>query len=286
MSEVSPRLAPGHHLYVGGDAVWRCRTPGDTVLRISGADHLMAKLQKVLHGRAELAEVCSDDADRGVLLHLVESFARNRLIADSPPRPSRPSQSSAHSPTRHSPRVLVEGDNPVSSLVAEMLGGHFAVTAGPADGATIEHTDFVVSVAGWLPDAHWQEVDRLCGLRRIPFHHCHVEGTRFFIGPCSVSGTTARYSDARARRLAAADYPDELTEFWRYLDRGQLLPPVPWPPAGGAAVVAGILVADVLAHLSGQPQQSIGCQTELDVDSLTVIRHPVLPLPDLITGEA
>lgn len=279
MTETTPRLAPGHHLYPGEDGLWRCMMPDDAVLHIRGTRHLMmSRLQQVLHGWVQLEKACPDEASRTALIRLVCAFARRGLLATS-------SGPSTNGDECHQHRVLVEGDNPVGRLAADMLAGHSNVTIGPANIAAVDHSEFVVSVAGWLPDAHWQQVDSWCTQRHIPFHRCHIEGTFFVIGPCSVPGATATYADTRARRLAAANAPEELEEHWKYLDSGQVLPAAPWPHLGGVAIIAGILVADILAYLSGQPPPSRGYQLEVDLGTLTVVRHPVLPLPD-VSGTA
>lgn len=274
MGEVAHRLAPGHHLYVGADGVWRCRTAEDVVIHVTGARHLMARVQRVLHGEADLADVCSDEDERTVFLRLLDGFAAQGLLAGPPVR-------SADRSGRPMPRVLVEGDNPVASLVVDLLGPHATVVRGEVESSTLKEPDAVVSVAGWLPDAHWQRLDGLCGERGIIFHRSHVEGTRFFIGPAAVPGVTVKYSDVRARQLAAADRPDELAEFWAYLDRRQSLPAVPWPTsASGLAVVAGVLASDVLGCLgAARAHPGPGYQIELDLANLAIRWHPVLPIP-------
>jgi hypothetical protein len=108
---------------------------------------------------------------------------------------------------------------------------------------------------------------------------CYAEGTRFFVGPLSVSGRTASYTDTRNRRLAAARAPDELLGHWRYLDEGEHLPPLAWPSPSGAVVVAGLVVSDVLAYLRGEYPPSDGDQIEIDLSRFEVRRHPVLPIP-------
>lgn len=110
---------------------------------------------------------------------------------------------------------------------------------------------------------------------------CYAEGLRWYVGPCSLPDRTPTYAETRARRLAAAGLPDELRSYWEYLDRDQDLPPVPWPSPGGAAVIAGLLVADALAYLAGRGVPSEGYQLGVDPDGASICRHPVLSLPEL-----
>ncbi|WP_208325990.1 YcaO-like family protein [Amycolatopsis arida] len=140
-----------------------------------------------------------------------------------------------------------------------------------------EGVDVMISCAGWLPDRHWQDVDEHCATAGIAWHRCHLDGGRLRVGPMVVPGDGVRYRDVRARRLAASPVPEELRELWAHLDTGTNLPAPPWPGPGQVAVAAGLLVADVLAHLAGNPVPGAG--RELTVGPGEVVRHPVLPLP-------
>jgi len=175
--------------------------------------------------------------------------------------------------------VGIEGDGPIASMVADLLGPVTTVARTSLDPETLAGLDAAVSCTGWLPDAHWQRIDRWCLAAGVAWHRCYSEGGRFHVGPLLVPERTAGYADTRARRLAAARLPDELRGLWAYLDAGGPMPPVPWPDPGGVAVVAGMLVADVLAHLSGRPVPGGDQQLEVDPATLGVTRHAVLPLP-------
>lgn len=272
MTGRAPRLAPGHHFYLGDDGVWRCLKPDDTCLHIRGEARLMPGLQKVLHGRASLDDISTGPEDDRAIIRLIDAFGRQGLLASTVEPKGGGDQPGQ-------PRIAVEGDNPLAQLVVELLAPHAALTVGALDSDVVSGSDVVIAVAGWLPDTHWRQVDGWCTGGEVAFHRCHAEGTRFFVGPCSVPGTTASYADTRARRLAAADRPDELEHYWTYLDSAQPKPHVVWPTVGGRALIAGILVADILALLNRRPLPSGGCQLEVDAASCTVLRHPVLPLP-------
>lgn len=175
--------------------------------------------------------------------------------------------------------VQVEGDNVIAERVSALLSGFVFVVRGPIDQHAVDCSDLLMSCAGWLPDERWREVDRWCTAARKPWHMSYAEGTAFFVGPISLPGRTATYADTRARRIAAAGNPEELLSFWAYLDRERGLSPVPWPPEGGANLVAGLLAGDVLACLAGRPVPSVGFQLYVDPLSASICRHPVLPLP-------
>ncbi len=284
-------LAPGHLMYSGVDGVWRCALPDDRFLRLRGPEAVMRHARSVLHGHggerpgpaAGAAEAGLDAVDAsGPSARLLEPFyagleARG-LVVNGPPG------GADILPAR---TVLVEGDgNPVAAMVAGLLQARVTVVEGRLEletpGAMAE-ADVVISCAGWLPDARWLEVDRWCARAGVAWHRCHVEGTRVELGPMLIPGRTATYADTRARRLAASRVPDELRALWAYLDAAEGLPAVPWPDQGGVPIVAGLLVADVLAYLSGKPVPSL--DHRLSVAAPEITRHPVLPLPGP-SGEA
>lgn len=257
------RLAPGHHLYRGADGAWRCAVPGDRFLRLRGPDTVLRHAQQVLYGVA-----VSNGPPESLVAPFVDGLAERGLLDTAP------------AATDLRSRVVgIEGDGPIASMVADLLGPVTTVARTSLDPETLAGLDAAVSCTGWLPDAHWQRIDRWCLAAGVAWHRCYSEGGRFHVGPLLVPERTAGYADTRARRLAAARLPDELRGLWAYLDAGGPMPPVPWPDPGGVAVVAGMLVADVLAHLSGRPVPGGDQQLEVDPAALGVTRHAVLPLP-------
>jgi hypothetical protein len=95
----------------------------------------------------------------------------------------------------------------------------------------------------------------------------------------AVPGSTASYEDVRGRRLAACGVPEELLGYWRYLDSTTAAPPVPWPSAGATAMVAGLIVHDILTWRDTATAAAQGFQLCVDPATSAVSRHPVLPLP-------
>ncbi|MEV0611693.1 YcaO-like family protein [Nonomuraea sp. NPDC050404] len=242
------RITPGHQLYLGADGIWRCHEPDGRVTRIPAPGTLMRRLPEALAGTTDpdLIDLLRALEERGILTrHDNASPLAGRV-------------------------VHVIGDNPVADMTAALLQPHLKVERGPLD--SVGGVDMVVACAGWLPDAEWQRLDRLCA--GIPWHRCHAEGLTFRLGPCAIPGRTATYADTRARRLAAARSPHELLTLWERIGSGDHLAPEPWTATSGT--VAGLLVDDVLALLSGQPVPSEGHQL---VVGPSPARHPVLPLP-------
>jgi hypothetical protein len=265
-------LAPGHHLYSVADGGWRYCTPEETVVRVIGPDHLLPIVQQMAHGKIAREQIKLSEADREMLEHLLESLTQ-RGILESTGDISRSTDG----------QVYVAGDNPVADFLVKLLDECCDVTRGRIDEGAVIATDMVVSCAGWLPDAYWQQVDSWCTIHQTPWHRSYVEGNRFVIGPLTLPGLTACYQDTRNRRLAAAGAPEELAALWRHLDVPDNCAPIQWPEAG-AAVVAGLLAEDVLATLAGSPAPSQGYQLVVDLSTAHLNRHRVLPIPVVASG--
>ncbi|MGH2944600.1 MAG: TOMM precursor leader peptide-binding protein [Solirubrobacteraceae bacterium] len=179
-------------------------------------------------------------------------------------------------------RVAVGGEGIVAGHLSDLLReGAVRVVRFPSDARddAFEGIDVLVACAGWLPDADWVRLDERAEAHGVAWHRVHREGGRWFLGPLTIAGRTATYRDTRARRLAAAHHPDELESAWAALDRHGRRPPPDSPTGAVAAIVAGLLAADVMALLSGAAPPSERHQIEFDPATLELRRHPVLPLP-------
>ncbi|MFD0663117.1 YcaO-like family protein [Thermocatellispora tengchongensis] len=244
------RIAPGHQLYPGADGVWRCHSPDGRVTRVLTSAALMRRLPQALAGAVPI------DDDMGDLLRALERRGVLVPAGTVPPLSGRV--------------VHVTGETPIADLTAALLRPHVTVVRGPLE--SVDGVDMVVACAGWLPDAEWRRIDKVCA--RVPWHRCHADGLSFRIGPCTVPGRTATYADTRARRLAAARLPEELLTLWDRLDGGDVMTGEPENASSG--LVAGLLADDVLAVLSGRPVPSEGHQV---IVGACLTRRPVLPLP-------
>lgn len=260
------RLVPGAHLFRGTDGAWRVVDPTGRFFRLRSESSLLSELQPLLHGRVQSCHALDDAQTAGA----IDALNRQGFVAQ--PEPDDP-------PDLHTWTVLVESDTPVGDRVVSLLGPHVTVVRGPVEAAGDLRPDLAVSCAGWLPDSRWLATDEVLRSAQAPWHRCHAEGRCWVIGPITVPGRTATYSDTRSRILAAARRADELAGHWSYLDAGVCLPPVPELSAGAVAVIAGLMVADILAVLAGEPVPSEGYQLIFDPRTSELARHPVLPLP-------
>jgi hypothetical protein len=182
--------------------------------------------------------------------------------------------------------VLVIGDGPLVAPVERLLGeAGFAVRAAGADDA-LAGAAAVIGCARWLPDRDWCSLDARCAGAGIPWHRGYAEGRRWYVGPFSIPSRSASYADLRLRRLAAAQFPDELAAYWSWLDDGGRPAGTEAAQPGPVGVAAGLLVTDLVAWRSGLPVPGADVQTGVDPATGTVRRHPVLPVPSGLMREA
>lgn len=279
---MSPRLRPGAVLYETADGSWRCYQPGERFLRVSATPELLRLLQPVLHGATSLAEATATAGDPEGLEQLVEAFGAQGLL-DTGAEPATGPLPAGPEPRADAAgaRVHVEGDTPIAEAAARELAPHAHVTRGPVTEQALAGLDVLLTCGGWLTDARWQRLDRWCERAGVAWHMTYAEGLDLVAGPCALPGRAPRYADTRARRLAAAAFPDELAHYWRALDSAVPLPPVRWPGAGAQAAVVDLLVADTRAWLAAEPVPGAGVQAVVDSRDGGVHRHAVRPLPDL-----
>ncbi len=264
------RLVSSHHLYLGADGEWRLAGPADTFERLRMPAPLGKAVERLLSGRASHLVAATEAGGQERLDSVLRAFAERGLLVGG---------EGASSATDTSARsVAVLGRCDVAVRVGELFGsvGHEVVRIS---GGLPDPTGFdaLVCCVEWLPDRAWQHLDDRCLDAGLAWHRCYRETGTYVVGPLSIPGRTASYRDTRARRLAAAKLPGELAAAWRHLDDA---PPAPADadPAT-AAMIAGILVNDVLAFLGDRLIPTEGTQLVIDPSRMSVDRHPVLPLP-------
>ncbi len=263
------RLRYGYHLYPDDHGAWLIATPDDRFIRLRVPPEQIAALLPVLDGQVAPCDVLQDE-HATPLIAVLEQFGKQGLL-EPVMEPNG----------RNSPRgtALIVGANPLAALVHDLLlqeGVH--VDHEPRSVLPTTTPQILISCADWLPDTYWLQLDAWCRAHRVAWHTCYAEGTRFYLGPIFIPGKSPSYTDARARRRAAAPFHDELLACWRYLE-GVRVPPVRWPNRGGLAMLAGALVADVIAVLMHDRPPSLGYQRVFDPENSMWQQHPILPLP-------
>lgn len=263
------RLRAGHHLYPGPDGQWYLYRPGQEFIRLRVPAGRAAALASVLQGTVPVP----DFPDPAGLDELLDRFEAAGMLAPADSARGGASAAGAGS------TVAVTGRNPLAAEVARLLSAAGVEVRRGHHPVLEPHLDALVSCAGWLPDSAWRDLDSWTAEQAIGWHMVYAEGDHFYLGPPARGSGSPRYADVRARRLAAASAPEALRAYWAYLEAGGPVPPVVWPGPGVVAVIAGLLVTDVLAMLAGRPVPGADYQVEVHAETLATCRHPVLALP-------
>ena len=262
---ISPsfKLRPGYHLFPHDNGSWLLATPTDQFFRIHLPFDQLTRFAASLAG-----EVVEFDED--VHNCLLQQFQTHQIITAIEGKIAPPT-------IQH---VIVQGDNPIARSVASLLQeSGLMISRQEDDALPSEQAELVISCAGWLPDQSWRKLSQYCREQGLPWQRCYMEGQRFYIGPLFLPERTASYEDERARRLAASSFPEELRSYWRYLAQGKHIPPVPWPDAASTAILSGLLLADVFAYRDGRDIPHREYQLSYALDTHTLARHPLLPIP-------
>ncbi|GAB2894543.1 hypothetical protein GCM10027074_72970 [Streptomyces deserti] len=242
----------------------------------------------------EFLSVRTGDANEGALLsrlsasaadepdaeldRLLGAFESAGYMADGPQR--------AHWPVerRH---IWLLGDAALTEPLAALLraSGAGPRSAAPDDLAGAPAGDepaaAVWCLDGPVPEGLWDAADRLPE-RGIAWLRCHREGWQAYVEPLAAAPGDVTSRHVRARRLAATPAHRELAAYWS------------GPRTSGATVqltpsAAGLLVAlladDLTRWATGAPHSGgLPARRRLrrvDLRTLTVTEHPVLPVPDV-----
>lgn len=269
------RLRYGCHLYpqVSDDAKspWLVALPDGQFIRLRIDARMAAALATIIVGGQPPARVLAEFADGDTICTLLDRLAAQGLL-EPEPTASRPLPRPWH--------VAVCGASPLATAVTALLR-HGEVERVEMVDTTIPHIppQAIIACADWLPDRQWQLLDEWCLARAIPWQLAYAEGDHFCVGPFVLSARGPTYADVRARRLASAPFADELASHWRWLETAEPAVPVRWPDVAALALLAGAVVAPVLAHLAGEPPPLADEQLVFTPAALAWSRHPILPLP-------
>ncbi|GAA3651696.1 hypothetical protein ACG5V6_15670 [Streptomyces chitinivorans] len=268
------QLAPGVEVVAVPGRGLAVRTAEGEFLgvRTRGADE--EALLRLLSGAGEPA-----DAEQR---RLVRAFEDAGYLADGPPRPRWPA-------ARRNVRLL--GDPVLTEPLAAQLtalGARPRTARATAPGASpgglddLLHDDpaaVVWCLDGPVPDGLWDAADRLPA-HGVAWLRCHREGRQAYVEPLAAAPEDVTSAHVRARRLAATPAHRELAAYWSG-------PRVRGAPAGLTTPAAGLLAAlladDLLRWAAGLPEETgLPARRRLrcvDLRTLTVTAHPVLPVP-------
>ncbi|GAA3905304.1 hypothetical protein GCM10022244_14310 [Streptomyces gulbargensis] len=294
------QLAPGVEIVAVGEDGLAVRTADGEFLRVRTGDADGDALRARLAGTAPAAAPDDTDAPGAggdahagprtgsapELDRLVAAFdAAGYLATPGPPDAARPGHAERHAAAwpAHRRAVVLLGDPVLTGPLARLLRASGADprpgTPGeplPADTAAV-----VWCLDGPVPDGLWDEADRLPE-RNIAWLRGHREGWQAYVEPVAALPGDVTSAHVRARRLAATPAHRELAAYWSG-PRTSGAPVRLTAPA--AALLAALLADDLARWATGAPDTGpLPARRRLrrvDLRTLTVTEHPVLPVPDV-----
>ncbi|WP_328349875.1 hypothetical protein OG800_03645 [Streptomyces sp. NBC_00445] len=266
------QLAPGVEVVAVPGRGLAVRTAEGEFLSVRTSDADEDALLSRLSGTTTAGEP-DDELDR-----IVRAFEGAGYLADGPRSPRWPAD-------RRDIRLL--GDPVVTEQLAALLRALGAEPTRPAPDGTAddlpadEPAAVVWCLDGPVPDGLWEAADRLPE-RGIAWLRCHREGWQAYVEPLAAAPGDVTSAHVRARRLAATPAHRELAAYWSGPRTSGATVHLTAPAAG---LLAALLADDLSRWATGAPDTGdLPARRRLrrvDLRTLTVTEHPVLPVPDV-----
>ncbi|MEU0741360.1 hypothetical protein [Streptomyces sp. NPDC006134] len=260
------QLAPGVEIVAVPGRGLAVRTADGEFLGVRTGEADEAALLARLSGTA--ANACGPGLDR-----LVRAFEDAGYAAPAPRAAPWPAERRD---------VLLMGD----PVLTEPLAGYLrAAGAEPRTAASPACPETAAAVVwcldGPVPPGLWDAADRLPE-RGVAWLRCHREGAQAYVEPLAVTAGDVTSAHVRARRLAATPAHRELNAYWT----GPRTAGAPFRlTVAAAGLIAALLADDLTRWATGAPAAgTLPARRRLrrvDLRTLTVTEHPVLPVPSV-----
>ncbi|MER6348004.1 hypothetical protein ACWC10_19245 [Streptomyces sp. NPDC001595] len=264
------RTADGEFLGVRTGAV----DDGALLSRLSGTDEETGAGS----GAAEDTGAGTDaEESRRGLDRLVGAFEDAGYLAGAPRQPIWPAERRD---------VLLLGDAALTEPLAAYLraAGAAPRPATPEEPADTRAAAVVWCLDGPVPEGLWDAADRLPE-RGVAWLRCHREGWQAYVEPLAAAPGDVTSAHVRARRLAATPAHRELAAYWSG-------PRTTGTPVRPSPAAAGLLAALLAEDLTGWATDTSATGTpgplparrrlrRVDLRTLTITEHVVLPVPDV-----
>ncbi|MGW0817267.1 hypothetical protein ACWD00_29215 [Streptomyces viridiviolaceus] len=272
------RLVPGAEVVAVPGRGLAVRTPAGEFLSVRTGDVDEDALLSLLAGGT--AAPVDEGLDR-----VARAFEEAGYLAEGPLVPQWPA-------ARRDIRIL--GDPVLTEPLAVQLALQGArprttpaVTASDRSLVSIEDlldgnpSAVVWSLDGPVPDGLWDAADRLPE-HGVAWLRCHREGWQAYVEPVAAEPGDVTSAHVRSRRLAATPAHRELAAYWS----GPRTCGTPVRLAAPAAALLAALLADDLGRWATGASDPEGLPARrrlrrVDLRTLTVTEHPVLPVPDV-----
>ncbi|MBJ6648089.1 hypothetical protein [Streptomyces sp. BSE7-9] len=272
------RLVPGAEVVTVPGRGLAVRTPAGEFFTVRTGDVDEDALLSLLTGETTAPE------DEG-MERVIRAFEEAGYLTEAPPRPQWPAArqdvrilgdpvlteplavqlAALGARPRTTPAVTDPGSSPVG--IEDLLDGHPSAVVWCLDGP--------------VPDGLWDAADRLPE-HGVAWLRCHREGWQAYVEPVAAAPGDVTSAHVRSRRLAATPAHRELAAYWS----GPRTSGAPVRLAVPAATLLAALLADDLGRWATGASGPAGFPVRrrlrrVDLRTLTVTEHPVLPVPDV-----
>jgi hypothetical protein len=170
------------------------------------------------------------------------------------------------------------GARPLTTETVTASGGS---PVGVEDLLDSDPSAVVWCLDGPVPDGLWDAADTLPH-HGVAWLRCHREGWQAYVEPVAAAPGDVTSAHVRSRRLAATPAHRELAAYWS----GPRTSGAPVRLAPPAATLLAALLADDLGRWATGASHTAGLPARrrlrrVDLRTLTVTEHPVLPVPDV-----
>ncbi|MFE7897827.1 hypothetical protein ACFU3E_09940 [Streptomyces sp. NPDC057424] len=272
------RLVPGAEVVAVPGRGLAVRTPEGEFLSVRTGGAEENALRPLLTGAS--AAPVDEELERVVL-----AFEEAGYLAEEPPGSAWPA-------ARRNIRIL--GDPALAGQLAVQLAA-LGARPRPTPDATVPGTSpvdiedlldgdpaaVVWCLDGPVPDGLWDAADSLPD-HGVAWLRCHREGWQAYVEPVAAAPGDVTSAHVRSRRLAATPAHRELAAYWS----GPRTSGTPVRPAVPALTLLAALLADDLSRWATGAPGTAGLPARrrlrcVDLRTLTVTEHPVLPVPDV-----
>ncbi|MDT0307498.1 hypothetical protein RM780_11050 [Streptomyces sp. DSM 44917] len=272
------QLAPGVEVVsVPGRGLALRTAEGEFLTVRTGEADRPALLARLSGADTAGTDTAGTEEARAGLGRLLRAFEGAGYLADAPPRREWPAG-------RREVRLV--GDPALTGPLAACLRAEGAEprAVGPGEADAGRPAAVVWCLDGPVPEGLWDTADRLPE-RGVAWLRGHREGWQYYLEPLAAAPGDVTSAHVRARRLAATPAHRELAAYWS----GPRTSGAPVPLTAPAAwLLAGLLADDLARWATGAPEAGAPAPGGLpprrrlrrvDLRTLTVTEHPVLPVP-------
>lgn len=179
-------------------------------------------------------------------------------------------------------RDLFDATSTERSTFLPSLSEHLLIEAADLPSLTRElgkrssHTVMVIALRHIFDQAFLLELNDYCETHHLCWTQFHIDRNRGWLGPTIVPTSTPDYRDLLGRRQAAV----ENFELFQVLTSPSLYREPFLPSREALLWMLSFLLADVEQWLVESQAQTLSHEVEMNPAEQSIIRHPLLPLPD------